>query len=158
MIHAFVSSRLDYCHSLYLGISQSNINRLQMVQNEAARLFTGPSKFDHISTVLYSLPWLQVCYRIEFKISLFVFKVLRGTAPEYLCDLLNPNTSVRWLRSSEQRVLMVPRSKLKLRGDRAFSIAGPKLWNSLPVSLRLVFSESEFKSKLKTFSKAYNCP
>ncbi len=76
---------------------------------------------------------------------------LSGTAPEYLSDLLNPNTSSRPLRSSEKRVVMVPRSRLKLRGDRAFSIAGPKFWNSLPVSLRLVSSESEFKSKLKTY-------
>ncbi len=99
--------------------------------------------------MLFIIHWLPVCYRFEFKILLFVLKVLSGTAPEYLSNLLNPNTSSR-LRSSEKRVLMVPRSRLKLRGDRAFSIAGPKLWNSLPVSLRLVSSESEFKSKLKT--------
>ncbi len=125
MIHVFVSSRLDYCNSLYMGINQSSINRLQMVKNAAAKLLTGTRRFDHISPVLCSLHWLPVCYRIEFKILLFVFKILSGTAPEYLSDLLNPNTSSRPLRSSEKRVLMVPRSRLKLRGDRAFSIAGP---------------------------------
>ncbi len=105
-----------------------------------------------ISLPYYALlHWLPVCYRIEFIILLFVFKVLSGMVPEYLSDLLNPNTSSRPLRSSEKRVSMVPRSRLKLRGDRAFSIAGPTLWNSLPVSLWLVSSESEFKSKLKTY-------
>ncbi len=111
VIHAFASSRLDYCNSLYMGISQSNINRLQMVQNAAARLLTGTRRFDHISPVLCSLHWLPVCYRIEFKILLLVFKALSGMAPEYLSDLLNPNTSSRPLRSSEKRVLMVPRSR-----------------------------------------------
>ncbi len=105
-----------------------------------------------ISLPYYALlHWLPVCYRIEFKIVLFVFKVLSGMVPEYLSDILNPNTSSRPPRSSEKRVSMVPRSRLKLRGDRGFSIAGPTLWNSLPVSLRLVSSESEFKSKLKTY-------
>ncbi len=151
MIHAFASSRLDYCNSLYMGISQSNINRLQMVQNAAARLLTGTRRFDHISPVLCSLHWLPVCYRIEFKILLLVFKALSGMAPEYLSDLLNPNTSSRPLRSSEKRVLMVPRSRSKLRGDRAFSIAGPKLWNSLPVSLRLDLNSDSEKTKLKTY-------
>ncbi len=132
VIHACVSSRLDYCNSLYMGISQSNINRLQMVQNAAARLLTGTCRFDHISPVLCSLHWLPVCYRIEFNTLQFVFKALSGTAPEYLSDLLNPNTSSRPLRASEKRVSMGSRSRLKVRGDRAFSIAGPTLVNSLP--------------------------
>ncbi len=54
--HAFVSSRLEYCNSLYMGINQSNINRLQIVQNAATRLLTGTRGFD------------QFCYRIEFNI------------------------------------------------------------------------------------------
>lgn len=111
-------------------------------------------------SVLCSLHWLPVCYRIEFKILMLVFKVFTETAPKYLSDLLSHNICARPLRSSEKRMLMVPRSRLKLRGDRAFSIIGPKLWNCFPVSLRLVPSEDEFKAKLKTylFSKAYDCP
>lgn len=46
VIHAFMSSRLDYCNSLYIGINQSNINRHQMVQNAAATW-----KFDHIPQI-----------------------------------------------------------------------------------------------------------
>lgn len=160
VIHLFISSRLDYCNSLYIGMSQSNISRLQMVQNAAARLLTGTRKFDHVTPILRSLHWLPVCHRIEFKILLFVFKAMNNLAPSYLSDLLKLNDCTRSLRSSQQRLLMVPRSRLKTRGDRAFSVVGPKLWNSLPVSLRLISTESVFKSKLKTylFSLAYKCP
>ncbi len=41
VIHAFISSRLDYCNSLYLGFSKNLLSRLQLVQNAAARLLTG---------------------------------------------------------------------------------------------------------------------
>ena len=38
VIHAFITSRLDYCNALYFGVSQSSLTRLQLVQNAAARL------------------------------------------------------------------------------------------------------------------------
>ncbi len=67
VMHAFVSSRLDYCNSLYVGISQSTLSRLQIVQNAAARLLTGSRKRDHITPILSSLHWLPVHYRIDIK-------------------------------------------------------------------------------------------
>ncbi len=65
----------------------------------------------------------------------FVFKVLNGLAPSYLSDLLSLHSPGRCLRSLNQKLLLFPRSRLKKKGDRAFAIAGPKLWNSLPVSI-----------------------
>ena len=52
VIHAFVTSRLDYCNALYMGISASSLARLQMVQNAAARLLTFTRKYEHISPIL----------------------------------------------------------------------------------------------------------
>lgn len=138
VIHAFISSRLDYCNSLYTGLSQSNISRLQMVQNAAARLLTGTKKYDHITPVLAHLHWLPVKYRTDFKILLFVFKALNGLVPLYITDLLTPLITsrplevTRSLRSASQHLLSVPRSHFKTKGDRAFSVAAPRLWNSLP--------------------------
>ncbi len=112
---------------MYIGISQSYMNRLQTVQNAAARLLTGTRKYEHITPVLLSLHWLPVHFKIEFKIVLFVFKVLNGLAPSYLSNLLSLHSPARWLRSSNQKLVLVPRSRLKKKGDRAFVIAGPKL-------------------------------
>ena len=67
LIHAFISSRLDYCNALYVGLDQSSVRRLQLVQNSAARLLTGTKKRDHITPVLASLHWLPVKFRIDFK-------------------------------------------------------------------------------------------
>ena len=74
VIHAFISSRLDYCNSLYVGLDQRSLRRLQLVQNAAARLLTGTKKREHISPVLASLHWLPVRFRIDFKILMFVLK------------------------------------------------------------------------------------
>ncbi len=68
VIHAFITSKLDYCNSLYTGISQTALSRLQLVQNAAARLLTRSHKRDHITPVLQSFHWLPVRYRVDLKI------------------------------------------------------------------------------------------
>ena len=67
-IHAFVTCRLDYCNSLYIGMDKSSINRLQLIQDAAARLLSGKKKRDHITPVLASLRWLPVFFHIDFKL------------------------------------------------------------------------------------------
>ncbi len=71
--------------------------------------------------------------RVDFKIVLFVFKALNGLAPLYLTERLAFRQSNRVLRSANQLLLEVPRSRYKHWGeDWAFSVAEPRLWNKLP--------------------------
>uniref|UniRef100_A0A667WJC6 Reverse transcriptase domain-containing protein n=1 Tax=Myripristis murdjan TaxID=586833 RepID=A0A667WJC6_9TELE len=139
IIHALISSRLDYCNALYSGISQHNIHRLQLIQNAAARLLTHTRRSDHITPVLAVLHWLPVSFRIDFKVLLLVFKALNGLAPPYIQDLLTPYEPGRSLRSSGRALLEVPYSRLVSRGDRAFAVRGPRLWNALLEGLRQHF-------------------
>ena len=48
LANSLVSSKLDYCNSLYNGISQANLNKIQRIQNTLARVVTNTSKFEHI--------------------------------------------------------------------------------------------------------------
>ena len=132
VIHAFITSKLDYCNSLYLGLPQSSLRRLQPVQNAAAHLLTGTRRREHITPILASLHWLPIHFRIQFKVLLFVFKALNGLAPAYITDLIQPHSVQRSLRSSNKGLLHVPRSRLKQRGDRAFAVAAPSLWHQPP--------------------------
>ena len=158
VIHAFITSRLDYCNALYTGIDQSQLRRLQLVQNSAARLLTCTRKRDHITPALTSLHWLPVRFRIDFKLLLITYKSLNGLAPSYLSDLIHFHSPSRALRSSDLLLLDVPRSRLKTRGDRAFAVAAPRLWNSLPPNIRAAKSLDIFKSLVKThlFSLAFD--
>ena len=151
LVHAFVTCHLDYCNSLLHGISQCQINRLQKVLNSAARIITLTPKFQHITPVLLQLHWLPINFRIQFKIALFVYKSLDGTAPAYLKDLLQPQSQPKYhLRSRYQRLLAVPRSFRKTFGDRSFEHAAPKLWNTIPHKIRESANIDISKRKLKT--------
>ena len=156
MVHAFISTRLDYCNSLLIGLPKKQVSKLQAVQNTAARLVTYTGKYDHITPVLKELHWLPVDKRIVYKVLLITYKCLNGMAPLYLRDLLTLKPS-RGLRSDNQQLLVVPKSNMVTYGDRAYSVAGPKLWNSLPPQIRMSPSLSCFKRNLKTllFTQAY---
>ncbi len=59
LVHAFMTSRLDYCNALLGGCPASSINKLQVVQNAAARVLTRSRKYDHITPILQSLHKVQ---------------------------------------------------------------------------------------------------
>ncbi len=79
VIHAFISTRLDYCNALYAGVNQFSLSRLQLVQNAAACFLMG-KKREHITPILVHLHWLPVKFRIEYKVLTFVFKALHGSS------------------------------------------------------------------------------
>lgn len=81
LVHSFVSGRLDYCNSLLAGISDGLIQKLQSVQNAAARLVTGLRKFDHVSETIRELHWLPVRKRITYKVTTR-FQMLKWTGSD----------------------------------------------------------------------------
>ncbi|KAF7651874.1 hypothetical protein LDENG_00103930 [Lucifuga dentata] len=118
VIHALISSPLDYCSSLFTCLSKTSLDWLQAVQNAAARLLAKANRKLHVTPML--------------------------------SDLIKPDSASRSLRSSGQRLLVVPRTRLKTRGDHAFQAVAPKLWNALP-AVRSADSEVVFRRKIKTF-------
>ncbi len=81
VVHVFVSSRLDYCNVLFLGLNPHSLSRLQLVQNSAARLSTG-TRGESILLLLIKPHWLPVRYRIHYKVLLYVFKAVHGLSPD----------------------------------------------------------------------------
>lgn len=150
LVHSLVSTRLDYCNSLLYGLPDCQVKRLQRVQNVAARIVSRTERSAHISPVLYNLHWLPIRYRIIFKVLLLTYRCLKGTAPVYLSELVIPYIPKRSLRSSNQGLLVVPKTRLATYGQRSFAYAAATEWNLLPTDLKTATSVESFKSKLKT--------
>ena len=149
LANSLVSSKLDYCNSLYSGISQANLNKLQHIQNSLARVITNTSKYQHITPTLKKLHWFPIKQRIDYKLCLLTNKTLTNQQPTYLYNSLSfPSHSVS-TRSSDSLVLSIPYVRSSL-GKRAFSVIGPRLWNSLPPDTRNSSFLPIFRSRLKT--------
>ena len=159
LVCSFVLSRLDYCNSLLAGCPQHLINKLQKVQNSAARLILQARKHDHITPLLHALHWLPVYARINYKLSVLSHNFFYGSSPSYISNALTVYTPRRTLRSSADTLTLdVPRIHTARFGERSFSYAASKQWNSLPAELRAIQSSAAFKQKLKTylFKKHYD--
>ena len=111
------------------------INKLQKLQNCAARVVTNTYKYDHISPVLKDLHWLPVKSRIDYKIGLLTYKCLTNQAPSYLKELVFPYRPGRTLRSGSSNILVTPRVNTKA-GTRSFSYGAANVWNSLPEDVK----------------------
>ena len=153
LVHAYVTSRLDYCNSILYGLPKYQLSKLQRIQNMAARLITDTMKCDHIKPVLYNLHRLLVNYRIQFKILMITFKAIHGMAPSYLSNLICIRSSSRYsLRNNDTIFLERPKGVMRTTlGARSFHASAPALWNSLPAHIRTIDSLALFKKSLKTY-------
>ena len=150
VVNALVTSRLDYCNGLLYGLTEANFNRLQRIQNAAARCVLKRSRDSSATAMLNLLHWLPIRKRIIFKLLLLVYKARNGMAPQYLIDHIMLYKPSRNLRSNTRDLLMVNRTHYSI-GDSSFIVSAAVLWNSLPLNLKNVKNIYNFKRSLTSF-------
>ena len=153
-VHALILSKIDYCNSLLADVPVALLNKLQRLQNRAARVILRPSQprnaVVHITPLLQKLSWLPIRQRIAFKICCLVFKCLHGRAPEYLRELVTLQSRPTRLRQPRDNTLAIPRTCRRI-GASSFAVVGPTLWNQLPPALRNTTELFPFRRRLKTY-------
>jgi len=125
---SIVGSRLDYCNSVLYGMSQTNIDRLQHVQNLLARVVGLVAQASSIISsvhIRHDLHWLPVNHRIIYKLSQLTWKALHTTEPSYLSELISPYVPAQTLRSSNTCLLAIPTGVTSHFSSRSFSTSAP---------------------------------
>ncbi|KAF7254138.1 hypothetical protein EYD10_00669 [Varanus komodoensis] len=109
--HALVTSHLDFCNALYVGLPLKTVRILQLVQNRAARLLTGTGRYAHMTPVLRQLHWLPIEVQAQFKVLVMTYKALNGLGPGHLKECLHPYMPSHPLRSTGEALLREPSMK-----------------------------------------------
>lgn len=168
LVQSYILSKLDYCNSLYAGISKSSIDKLQNILNTALRFVHGFHSFDltwraagSMQRLMFESHILPVHYRVLFKTALLCFKCINKIAPDYLSNLVNakePCLSYNLRVNDDKFLLEVPQKPHYKKMEAAFTHFAPKIWNSLPENIRSMNNTDIFKTALKThfFKQAFN--
>lgn len=146
-----ITSRLDYCNSLYAGANKSVLHKLQMVQHVAAQLILKCPRSSSASTGLEALHLLPIHKRILFKILIITFRIFHSSCPHYLRSRFSCHVPCRTLRSSNANLLQPPAFRYVSKGGKSIAVLGTKAWNQLPTHLHFIQSENLFRKTLKTW-------
>ena len=131
LVHSLVTIRLDYCNAVFCGARNDAIRQLERVQRRAARVVCRKYN-DHssVTELMWGLHWLPIRVRIQYKLLLLVHKAFIGGSPPYLADMMITRNTTRSTRSSHRvNLLVVPRHGVNKYSEKAFAVAGPRLWN-----------------------------
>ena len=131
--------------------------RLQIIQNQAARILTKTPRRDHITEVLIDLHWLRIEERIVYKLLILTFKAfIDRTAPLYLCELIEQqksSTNTRTRLANDAFLLKLPPPSRNCSDTffyRSFTYGAPYEWNKLDERVRWLSNINLFKSEIKT--------
>ena len=128
IINSFVFRRLFYCSSVWSNTSETNIHKLQLVQNFVAGVILGLHKYNHVSAGLRSLRWLNVKQRLTVNDAVMMHKCLKGLSPSYSSDKFSTRAIVHDRQTRYRDNLNIPSCRINAC-QRAFYYRGVKIWN-----------------------------
>ena len=150
VIQALVISIMNYCSKIWGAASKSNLQKIQKLQNFAARIVLGNvRKRDHISPHLKKLEWLRLENKYVLDICILTFKILNGSFRPWLYSITRVNEMNNRITRQEND-LYIPQTRTVV-GERQVLVRGPKLWNKLPVEIKNTASIAVFKKSLKKY-------
>lgn len=90
--HALVILRLDYCNMVYMGFPLKPIQKNLLVQNAAVQAVMGMYVCP-CNTSAAQAALLPVCFQMQFKVLVIIYKIVHGIRSGYLRNHLSPITS-----------------------------------------------------------------
>ena len=143
---ALVLPYFDYCSAVWDGLCNRLTDKVQKLQNRAARVIL-KAKYDTSSSILRNrLSWDTLAIRRKKQKAVLMYKCLNGLVPNYLQNLFTHRCTSYNLRNQEYKItLPKPRTDFL---KRSFSYSGAKLWNDLPLSIRSSSSLAQFKREI----------
>ena len=149
---SIVQPKIDYAISIWGYTTAHNINKVQRLQNRAARILTG--NFDYVNTrgidLVNNLGLMNVIQRRDYFMLIMMFKSIHGLVPDYICDqiTMQRDITVRTTRSTVNNNVHVPHILLECCKN-AFAYRGPVLWNALPENIKKCETLNCFKKCVK---------
>ena len=142
---SLILPHFDYCSSVWGNLEKGLAQKLQKLQNRAARIITRSDYTIRSREILSDLNWSTLEQRRDQHLKLLMFKTINKNVPDYLLAKFAPVKTIHnyCLRGADSRIF-VPRPSTEAL-KKSFSYRGAVLWNSLPVQAVNAKSIAQFK-------------
>ena len=150
VVETLALSIINYCLKIWGTANKAQLQKVQVLQNFAARIAVGNiRKYEHITPHINKLKWLKMSNKCIFDTCIYIFKLLNHQLPAWLLSLPRVRELI-FRNTRQQNNLFVPPTRTMV-GEREMGVRGPKLWNSLPESVKSSTSIHSFKRSLKAY-------
>ena len=148
LVEALALSLLNYCCKIWGSAGKTQIQRVQKLQNFAAKIASGKGrKYDRATPYITELNWLKIDKKCSYDACIFIYKILHKHIPDWLVSIETVgNARHRFTRQCND--IFIRRASTNT-GKRQFNIRGPLLWNTLPTDIREGGSLGAFKNRLR---------
>ena len=137
-----IAPHFDYCNVVWGRCNKFLCNKLQVLQNRAAKIITGTRRYDSSSQALSDLNWKNLDEKLYYNEAVTMFKIVNRDAPHYLNNRFVRKETRYNMRNSGDLHLVKPNTEYK---KRSLSYRGAKLWNSLDANVKSVSNLKDFK-------------
>ena len=149
--HSLVQPHFDYCNEVWGNCNKGLSDKLQKLQNRAARILMSAGYDSNLDDLFRALGWRKLCHQRLDKKSIMMYKTLNGMTPEYLRSSFVFRDNLNYHLRNTENTLTLPQPRTDYL-KKSFSYSGAQLWNSLPIELRQATSLNDFKTKLRRHS------
>ena len=150
---SIISPHLDFCASILFLANETQTSRLQRLQNRIMRLILRCSRYTSSTWMLDALQWLSVKQRIVFMTMVFIFKVVNGLLPRYLCDRIVRGSDIHRYNTRNAVEIRTP-NFISAASQNSLFYKGVKVFNSMPAHIKRTTMLPEFKRHCISHVKA----
>ena len=149
--NAYILSVIDYCLTVWGSASNAHLDRLLKLQKRAARIILDMPPDSPSMPLFEQLGWMTVHERHEFTKCITLYKATHGMTPAYISDLFQFQSTENYnFRSASNNDMTIQRHNTKMF-EKSLQYSGPRLWNSLPLSIRSAETVFNFKTLAHRF-------
>ena len=149
--NAYILPVVDYCLTVWGSASKYQLDRILRLQKRAARIILDMPPDAPSMSLFEKLGWLNVHERLEYNRAIVLYKSTHDLTPSYICDLFEFHSSQNYnVRSVSNNNMLIKRHNSKIF-EKSLQYVGPRLWNSLPVTIRNSPSLPSFKKAISKF-------
>jgi len=146
LYNSIVAPYFDYCNVIWGRCNKTLSSKLQVLQNRAAKIITGVSRYDSSTHALNVLNWKNLEERLSTNEAVIMYKIVNNQAPSYLCNRFHKNVTCYNSRHKNDLVMHKPNLEYM---KRSFTYRGAELWNSLDYNVKNACNLKSFKQLVK---------